>query len=415
MLLTGMCRCPSTTPGRVSTSRSLSVSFCLAAKLRTCAWAKRMSSRSRLATWPIARSTSCSLRRKLSGAQLSNFRDSSRTAVSPRASTSARIASTVSRTLASAALTALASIPRLRWRGIALLLSLPLPGGERSTRVARRVRGFPELQLKHRDPLTPTLSPSGRGSPRASLYRLRIDRRAGAAGDGERRAAEEELVDLVLGAVLGQVLEMEDLAHAQPHGRDHHPVPRLVRLGGFVRPHLDAPGVGADRRDLLLVAPVAVLELHAGRVAARIAAPCLLLAAALHLAGADDDEIGASDRHPLRLGAGIELVVADALAVLEPVDATKARDVEQHAAPVHLVARVLDAEHVQALGIDQLGVVAVIGLVLVEDVAERVPVGRALHAQVQGVVGVAQLVPVVPAGDRVGSGREHLVDRIEAS
>src|SRR5438132_2778692 len=124
MLLTGMCRCPSTTPGRVSTSRSLSVSFCFCAKLRTCAWAKRMSSRSRLGTSPIARSISCSLRRKFAGAQLSNFCDSARTAASPRASTSARIASTVSRTLASAALTALASIPRFRYCAIGYSLRL---------------------------------------------------------------------------------------------------------------------------------------------------------------------------------------------------------------------------------------------------------------------------------------------------
>src|SRR5262245_14206397 len=117
-------------------------------------------------------------------------------------------------------------------------------------------------------------------TPAPSLDRLRIDRRAGAARDDQRRAAEEELVDAVLVAVFGQLLEIEDLAHAQPHGRDHHPVPRLVRLGGLVRPHLDAPGVGADRRDLLVLAPVTVLELDAGRVAAGIAAPLLLLEAA---------------------------------------------------------------------------------------------------------------------------------------
>src|SRR5262244_4463300 len=96
-----------------------------------------------------------------------------------------------------------------------------------------------------------------------SFYRLRVDGRAGAARDDQRRAAEKELVDAVLLAVLGQLLEIEDLAHAQAHGRDHHPVPRLVRLGGFVRSYLDAPGVGADRGDFFVLAPVAVLELDA--------------------------------------------------------------------------------------------------------------------------------------------------------
>src|SRR5205823_1889739 len=134
------------------------------------------------------------------------------------------------------------------------------------------------------------------------LYRLRIDRRAGAAGDYERRPAKEKLVDAVLGAVRRELLEIEDLAHAQAHGRDHHPVPGLIRLGGLVRPHLDAPGVGADGGDLLVLAPVAVLELHARRVAAGIAAPLLLLQAAFHLPGADEDEVAASDRDVLVLG-----------------------------------------------------------------------------------------------------------------
>src|SRR5262245_8070206 len=155
-------------------------------------------------------------------------------------------------------------------------------------------------------------------TPVASLDRLRIDRRAGAAGDDQRRAAEEELVDAVGVAILGQLLEIEDLSHAQTHGRDHHPVPGLVRLGGLVRPDFDAPGVGADRRDLLVLAPVAVLELDARRIAAGVAAPLLLLQAALHLAGADDDEVAAPDRDVLVLGALVELVIGDGIAVLQP-------------------------------------------------------------------------------------------------
>ena len=70
---------------------------------------------------------------------------------------------------------------------------------------------------------------------------------------------------------------------------------------------------------------------------------------------------------------------------------------------------------VEAPGIDQLGVMAVIGLVLVEHVAERVPVGGALHAAGQRVIGVADLLPVLLAGDRISAGRQHLVDRIEAA
>src|SRR5215467_1679359 len=120
----------------------------------------------------------------------------------------------------------------------------------------------------------------------SSLDRLRIDRRAGGPGDHQRRAAEEELVDAVAGAVLGKLFQVEHLPHGEPHGGDHHPMPRLVRLPGLVRTHLDAPGVGADGGDLLVLAPVAVLELHARRVAARVAAPLAFLEAALHLARA---------------------------------------------------------------------------------------------------------------------------------
>src|SRR5262252_3971251 len=251
-------------------------------------------------------------------------------------------------------------------------------------------------------------------TPTASLDRLRIDRRAGAAGDDQRRPAEEEFVDAVVGAILRQILEIEDFAHAQPHGRNHHPVPRLVCLRGLVRPHLDAPGIRADGGDLFVLAPIAILELDAGRVAAGVPAPFLLCEAALHLAGANEDEVAAADLDLLLLGALVELVVGNGFTVLEPVDAAETRDVEQHAAPHHLVLGMLDAQHVQPFGVDELGVIAVVGLVLVEDVPERIPVSCPLHAQIQRVVGVADLVPVLPAGDGVGAGRQHLMDRIEA-
>src|SRR5580692_1437908 len=70
----------------------------------------------------MARSISAAVSLNEAGDQLSNFFDSSRTATSLRASISARMCSTVSRTLASAALIALASIPRLRCLATTLLL-----------------------------------------------------------------------------------------------------------------------------------------------------------------------------------------------------------------------------------------------------------------------------------------------------
>src|SRR5213076_857854 len=69
-------------------------------------------------------SISAGERRKSFGSQLSNFFDNSRMARSFFSSTCARMLSTVSRTLASAALIALASIPRLRKRAMGTLLDL---------------------------------------------------------------------------------------------------------------------------------------------------------------------------------------------------------------------------------------------------------------------------------------------------
>src|SRR6516165_11081168 len=106
-------------------------------------------------------------------------------------------------------------------------------------------------------------------------------------------------------------------------------MPGLVGFRGLVGPHLDAPGIGADRGDLFPLAPIAVLELDPRRIAAGVAAPYLLAQAALHLAGAHDDEVAAPDGDPLLLGAGVELVVGNALAVLHPRHAAEARDIEQ--------------------------------------------------------------------------------------
>src|SRR5262249_10270946 len=191
----------------------------------------------------------------------------------------------------------------------------------------------------------------------ALLDGLRIDRRSCSARDDQRRAAEEELIDAVLFAVLGKLLEIENFAHAQAHGRDNHPMPGLIGFGRFIRPDFHAPGVRADRGDLLLLAPVTVLELDAWRVAARIAAPFLFGEAAFHLPGADDDKIATSDGHILLLRALIEFVVGNAFAVLHPFHVAKARDIEQYAAPDHLVLGMLDAEHRKSARVDQFCVV----------------------------------------------------------
>src|SRR2546430_203302 len=114
--------------------------------------------------------------------------------------------STVARTFASASSMALASIPRLRKRGMSFSYSTDVIPGERNeTR-------DPSFSLRLPSRWIPARAAFGRlAGMTAELFdRLRIDRASRSARDDQRRAAEEELVDLVPGAVLGELLEIED-------------------------------------------------------------------------------------------------------------------------------------------------------------------------------------------------------------
>ena len=96
----------------------------------------------------------------------------------------------------------------------------------------------------------------------------------------------------------------------------------------------------------------------------------------------------------------------------ERVDALPAGDVEQHAAADQLVLGVLDAELGDAVGVDGRGVMPVVHLVVIEDVAQRIPVRGRLDRHVERIVGVEQAA--LPAGQRVGAGGEHGVDGVPA-
>ena len=108
--------CPSTTPGIVSTSTSCSAARCFNAKLRICSCANRISSTTCCGNSRMHAAISLSERRKDAGDHLSNFSEYSRTAISPRAAISARIASTVLRTCALFSAFASADCPVLMWR-----------------------------------------------------------------------------------------------------------------------------------------------------------------------------------------------------------------------------------------------------------------------------------------------------------
>jgi hypothetical protein len=122
-------------------------------------------------------------------------------------------------------------------------------------------------------------------------------------------------------------------------------MPRLVRRVCLIWPDLAAPGVGADRGDILVLKPVAGFERQAGRIAGSVSVPVLLGEAALLMASAHDDKVALANLDALSVGAGVELGRADGVAVRQGVEALEASDVEQDAAADHLVAHVLDATH----------------------------------------------------------------------
>src|SRR6185312_17337772 len=87
----------------------------------------------------------------------------------------------------------------------------------------------------------------------SSLDRQRVDRRTDRAGDRDCRRDEQEFVNAVRSAVVGQFLQLKDLAHGHAHDGNRDPVPGLVdvlALGDLIRPHLAAPGVGGERGKL---------------------------------------------------------------------------------------------------------------------------------------------------------------------
>src|SRR5262249_50124216 len=199
--------------------------------------------------------------------------------------------------------------------------------------------------------------------------RQRVGGRADRAGDWDRRRHEHELVDLVGGAVLAEVLEIEDLAHGHAHDWNGDPVPGLVDAAfGVVRPHLAAPGVAGERGELGAGDPFQRLERKAGRVAAGTAVPAAGLEAALHLAGANDDVVAALDAHPLRPRGAVEVFAGDAIAVVERLFAERARNVEEDTAADHPVLGLLDAALLRAGRGHFAAIVAVPHAVFVKDV-----------------------------------------------
>src|SRR5262249_30677406 len=235
------------------------------------------------------------------------------------------------------------------------------------------------------------------------------------AGDRDRRCDEHELVNLVGSAIVSEILQVENLAHGHAHDRDRDPVPGLVDAAfGVVRPHLAAPGVACERRKLGASHPFERLEGKARRVSAGITVPAPDLEAALHLAGAHHHVVAALDGHPLRFGGVVEILAGDAVPVLEPFLAERARDVEEDAAAYHLVLGLLDAAFLRAGRGHFTAVVAIPHVAFIEDVAEPIPLRAALERHGHHIIGGADAALVEHTGIGIGAGADHGMDRIGA-
>ena len=118
---------------------------------------------------------------------------------------------------------------------------------------------------------------------------------------------------------------------------------------------------------------------------------------------------------PCFFGGVVEVLAGDAVAVVERVHALEARHVEEHAAADHLVLGLLDAALLRAGRGHLAAVVAVPHVVLIEHVAEPVPLRAALQRHGHHVVGGADAALVEHARIGVGAGADHGVDRIGAA
>src|SRR6266540_1379629 len=243
----------------------------------------------------------------------------------------------------------------------------------------------------------------------------RVGGRPDRAGNRDRRRDEQEFVNFVGGAVLGELLHVEDLAHGHSHHRDRDPVPGLVDAGlGLVGPHLAAPGVACEGRKLGALDPFQRLEGEPRRVPSRIAVPAARFQLRFHLPGAHDDEIAALHLHVLRFGRAVEVGAGDGVAVLEDLPAERARHVEKHAAADHPVLGLLDAALLGAVGGDFAAIVSVPHGVFVEHVAEPVPLRAALERHDHHVVGRADAAVIEHARIRVGARAQHRVHGVDA-
>src|SRR5689334_3459197 len=177
----------------------------------------------------------------------------------------------------------------------------------------------------------------------------RVDRGAHGAGHGQGGGGEEELPHAVGRAVVGEGIEVPQLADEQADVRDADLVQGLEGDVELVRPDLEAPRVGGDAGDLGVVQPGGGGERQPGRRAAGVVAPAAapgdVPAGAGQPAGAHAHQVAAADPRagPLRRDGRLEVLGGDGEAVGQLAARPEgAADVEEHAASGEPVGDGLD-------------------------------------------------------------------------
>src|SRR4030095_15014763 len=203
----------------------------------------------------------------------------------------------------------------------------------------------------------------------------------------------------------------------QPHVRDRADVKWAAERRKLRGPHFDGVVVGGDRGDLFGVHPRGRVHRDPRRFVQVEMAPVVPVEVARHVTRADDQQIAATDLHPLGGGGRVEVGRGDRVAGLERAHALPLRDVEEHTTPDDPALGLVDAVLRGAAAGDEGRIVAVEHLALVEDGGEAVPLRDPLRRHHDPVVRAAVSLH---RGDlrrrpgRVAAVAEHRVDRVEA-
>ncbi len=134
------------------------------------------------------------------------------------------------------------------------------------------------------------------------------------------------------------------------------------------------------------------------------------------MAGPNEQHVAASHFDALRGEGRLELGHRDVMVGRERLDAELGGHIGENASADDPVPQHGDVVRLGALRTDEGAVAAVVHAVLVEDVRQRVPLGRRLERHDDHVVGEAVALDAVgglPARLHVGSGRHHRALRVE--